>query len=55
MMLVTFSLEFWRTRFQTLITSPQVVSTSRQPFSSSPLPGANLGAKGRNDDRVAGI
>ena len=37
MMLVTRSLEYWRTRFQTLITSPQVVSTSTQPFSSSRL------------------
>src|ERR1017187_5160273 len=37
LMLVTFSLEYWRTRFQTLITSPQVVSTSTQPFSSSRL------------------
>ncbi len=36
-MLVTLSLEYWRTRFQTLITSPQVVSTSTQPFSSSRL------------------
>ena len=35
MMLVTLSFEYWRTRFHTLITSPQVVSTSRQPFSSS--------------------
>ena len=29
------SLEYCRTRFHTLITSPQVVSTNRQPFSSS--------------------
>ena len=35
MMLVTESFEYWRTRFHTLITSPQVVSTNRQPFSSS--------------------
>src|SRR5579862_5069095 len=37
MMLVTLSLEYCRTRFHTLITSPQVVSTSTQPFSSSRL------------------
>ncbi len=36
-MLVTLSLEYCRTRFQTLITSPQVVSTNSQPFSSSRL------------------
>src|ERR1700674_2906624 len=35
MMLVTESFEYCRTRFHTLITSPQVVSTNRQPFSSS--------------------
>ena len=35
MMLVTDSFEYCRTRFHTLITSPQVVSTIRQPFSSS--------------------
>ena len=34
-MLVTLSFEYWRTRFQTLITSPQVVSTSTQPLASS--------------------
>jgi hypothetical protein len=32
MMLVTLSLEYCRTRFQTLITSPQVVSTSSHPL-----------------------
>ena len=35
MMLVTLSFEYCRTRFQTLITSPQVVSTNRQPLASS--------------------
>ena len=35
MMLVTLSLEYCRTRFQTLITSPQVVSTNRHPLASS--------------------
>ena len=34
-MLVTCSFEYCRTRFQTLITSPQVVSTSTQPLASS--------------------
>jgi hypothetical protein len=34
MMLVTLSLEYWRTRFQTVITSPQVVSTIMQPLAS---------------------
>ena len=33
MMEVMSSLAFWRTRFQTLITSPQVVSTILQPIS----------------------
>jgi hypothetical protein len=31
MMLVTPSVAYWRTRFHTLITSPQVVSTNWQP------------------------
>ena len=35
MMLVTLSFEYCRTRFQTLMTSPQVVSTSWQPFAVS--------------------
>ncbi len=51
MMLVTESLEYWRTRFQTLITSPQVVSTNRQPlFFQFPPRGHFCAESGNNDD-----
>ena len=52
MMEVTSSLAFCRTRFQTLITSPQVVSTIWQPILLDAARASSLGAEGGHDDHV---
>ena len=49
---VTSSLAFCRTRFQTLITSPQVVSTIWQPFSLMLPSVGDIRAECRDDDHV---
>ena len=53
-MLVTCSEAFWRTRFQTLMTSPQVVSTIWHPRALIASTGRELRTEGGDDYDILG-